>query len=162
TRCHGSSGAGATIRRGSRTGGPAMVGDDVMTTPAPALQRALRVGSLRREYRLPQGKKRVALDGLSLSVAPGGQGVPLGPNGSGRSTLLRVVCGMDAPDAGEVEMLGVGLSGRVSARAARGVRARLGVVFQEPGLDELLTVRENLLAQAALFGIIGEAAARRA
>ncbi len=79
-----------------------------------------------------------AIDGFSLSIEGGEYVALLGPNGAGKSTLLRLLAGLDTPTWGEVE----GVS-----------RSELGVVFQKPALDPLLTVRENLCLQAALHGL---------
>lgn len=119
---------------------------------------ALEVRGIVRTYRGARGAPaRRALDGLSLSVGAGEWVALLGPNGSGKSTLVRVLATLDRPDGGEVLALGRTLG----HGGALGVyRRALGVVFQHPGLDKLLTVGENLGAQAALHGISG--GARRA
>lgn len=106
----------------------------------------------------PQGRRRpvrVALDGVSAEIGAGEFVALLGPNGSGKSTLLRIAATLDRPDSGRVASSGLSLSDR---RAVVAHRARLGVVFQQPGLDRLLTVRENLLAEGALHGLSRQAA----
>jgi osmoprotectant transport system ATP-binding protein len=89
----------------------------------------------------------VALDDVSLDVAPGTTHVLLGPSGSGKSTLLRVLLGLVVPDAGEAQVDGVrpGLSGR------HALAGRVGYVVQEGGLYPHLTAEGNvrLPAQAA-------------
>jgi osmoprotectant transport system ATP-binding protein len=89
----------------------------------------------------------VALDDVSLDVAPGTTHVLLGPSGSGKSTLLRVLLGLVVPDAGEAHVDGVrpGLSGR------QALAGRVGYVVQEGGLYPHLTAEGNvrLPAQAA-------------
>lgn len=91
--------------------------------------------------------ERVALDRVSIDVPPGQFLALLGPNGSGKSTLLKLLAGTDRADQGAVALLGVDPASGASASA----RARLGVVFQHPGLDPLLTIEENLRTAAALF-----------
>ncbi|MBW2527890.1 MAG: ABC transporter ATP-binding protein [Deltaproteobacteria bacterium] len=121
------------------------------TTPA------IEVSDVRRKYARRRGDPVVALDELSLSI-PAGQSVALlGPNGSGKSTLLRMLATLDAPDGGSVRVFGEDASA-----APRAVRARLGVVFQSVGLDKLLTGRENLRRQGALFGMSAAESDRRA
>jgi ABC-type multidrug transport system ATPase subunit len=71
----------------------------------------------------------------------------LGPNGSGKSTLLRVLTGLHTPATGQ--------------RIAPTDRRRLGVVFQTPALDDLLTVRENLQLAASLCAVSRADANRR-
>jgi ABC-2 type transport system ATP-binding protein len=71
----------------------------------------------------------------------------LGPNGSGKTTLMRVLTGLHRPQSGTV----------VSPTD----RASLSVVFQTPAVDDLLTVRENLILAAALHGHRKPAASQR-
>ncbi|TVQ75703.1 MAG: ABC transporter ATP-binding protein [Phycisphaeraceae bacterium] len=112
---------------------------------------AIEVEALRRIY--PNTKRqgeRVALDGVSLSCARGTWVALLGPNGSGKSTLLRILSTLDRADGGSARVMGFDV-----VREARRVRGVIGMVFQSAGLDRLLTVRENLLAQAGLLGMRG-------
>lgn len=134
-----------------------------MAAPAPDSPAAVRCSDVRRTYPAPaRGREPVtALHGVSLDVPAGQSLALLGPNGSGKSTLLKILATLDRPDpgSGPVEILGLPLT---SAADLRTVRSRLGVVFQAPGLDPLLTVRENLTAAAALYGLRGREAADRA
>jgi len=120
----------------------------------------VRLTNVCRSYPgLPGQPPRRAVDDLSLVLGSGEWLALLGPNGSGKSTLLRILATLDHADAGRMEVLGIDLDGARSSTSR--VRARLGVVFQKPGLDMLLTVRENLLMQAALGGVPkGEAISR--
>lgn len=99
---------------------------------------------------------REALVDLSLEVAPGELFGLLGPNGGGKTTLLHVLCALLEPAAGAARVAGHDV---VRERAA--VRARIGVVFQQPGLDVHLTPRENLRHHGHLYGLRGAALARR-
>jgi ABC-2 type transport system ATP-binding protein len=92
----------------------------------------------------------VALRDVSLQVEPGGLYGLLGPNGSGKTTLFRILSTLMPPSEGTVQVFGLDVAYHAAA-----VRRRLGVVFQEPALDENLTVRENLRFQAALYGLYG-------
>jgi ABC-2 type transport system ATP-binding protein len=113
-------------------------------------------------YRTGKGMRQ-ALAGVGFRVEPGEVFGFLGPNGGGKTTLFRILATLARPDRGEVRVFGADL-----AREVRAVRRRLGVVFQSPGLDLRLTVRENLLHQGHLYGLrgrdletrIGEALAR--
>lgn len=128
---------------------------------APAL--ALRVRNVVRAYRTRSGT-RVAVDGVSLDVRRGEWLALLGPNGSGKSTLMRVLATLETPDvagargAPEVDICGASVLGGSDRSAAR---ARLGVVFQSTSLDRLLTVRENLMAQAVVMAVPRGARASR-
>jgi len=81
-----------------------------------------------------------ALVDVSLEVAPGERLCVLGPNGSGKSTLASVICGLLAPDAGSVTLVGepVMREGTVDFAAYRRARRSLGLVFQNPD-DQLVT-----------------------
>ncbi len=123
--------------------------------PAGAEGAALDIQGLTKAF--PGGRKRparIALDNVSLSIAAGQWTALLGPNGSGKSTLVRVVSGVLAPDAGAASIGG-------HPAGSRAAQARISVVFQRPGLDPLLTVRENLRTAAALAGLSGESRSRR-
>ena len=93
---------------------------------------------------------RVALDDVSLSVAPGTFVALLGPNGGGKSTLFRICATFQRASEGSVLVFGADV--RTDAAA---VRRRLGVVFQSPALDQRLTVRENLLHHGRMYGLQG-------
>lgn len=100
---------------------------------------------------------RVALDGVSLAVAPGEAFALLGPNGSGKTTLFRILCTLIAPQQGRATIDGFDLATR-----AGDVRSRIGVVFQSPSLDKQLTAAENLRHHGHLFGLRGDALRSRA
>ena len=106
---------------------------------------ALAVSHLTHRY-----GSRVALDDVSLSVAPGTFVALLGPNGGGKSTLFRICATLQRASDGSVLVFGSDV--RTDAAA---VRRRLGVVFQSPALDQRLTVRENLLHHGRLYGLQG-------
>ncbi|MFM7549328.1 MAG: ATP-binding cassette domain-containing protein [Cyanobacteriota bacterium] len=87
-----------------------------------------------------------ALNGLSLSVPAGCLYGLLGPNGAGKTTTLRILCTLLAPDSGSVQV------GVVDALAdPRAARCLLGFVAQEVAIDKILTGRELLQLQAALY-----------
>lgn len=88
---------------------------------------------------------RHALDQVTFQIAHGETVALLGPNGSGKSTLLKIIATLLKPDAGKILLHG----DDVPAIA----RTKLGVVFQRPGLDALMTVRENLIDSARLYGV---------
>jgi ABC-2 type transport system ATP-binding protein len=112
---------------------------------------ALEITDVRKSFAgSRRSPARLALDGVSLSIPPGQWVALLGPNGSGKSTLVRIISGVLLPDAGEVR-----IGGDALGESARAAQRRISVVFQKPGLDPLLTVRENLRAAAALTGLTG-------
>ena len=81
----------------------------------------------------------IAVDGLSLEVRRGECFGLLGPNGAGKTTTIEILEGLLAPDAGDVEVLGL----RWAADAAE-LRQRLGIQLQETQLAEKLTVTETV------------------
>ena len=111
----------------------------------------LRIRGLTQRY-----GERVALDGLSLRLAPGGFVALLGPNGAGKSTLFQVLTGLFAADAGEVEV--AGFSMRTQARRAL---SHIGVVFQQQSLDLDLSIARNLQFHADLQGLLPATARAR-
>ena len=106
----------------------------------------LKVENLSHTY----GTRR-ALDSVSFTVASGEVFCLLGPNGSGKTTLFRILSTLLRPTSGRVLILGHEL-----ATEAKAIRELLGVVFQQPGLDAKLTVRENLRHQGHLYGLAGK------
>jgi ABC-2 type transport system ATP-binding protein len=99
---------------------------------------------------------RVAVDGLTVEVGRGEAFGFLGPNGAGKTTTFHLLTGLIAADGGAIY-----LDGQPAAPTDPRVRRRLGVVFQEPSLDDQLTGLENLRLGAALYGLTGRAAETR-
>ena len=104
---------------------------------------AIRVDAISKRY-----GRTLALDGISFDVRDKELFALLGPNGAGKTTLLHILCTILRPDSG-VALVG----GFDVARQSLAVRRRLGIVFQEPSLDDRLTVRENLELHGLVFGV---------
>lgn len=85
-----------------------------------------------------------ALNGASLTVAPGEIVALLGPSGAGKSTLLRCINGLVRPETGRVAVSGQEVT-RLQVQALQGVRRQVGMVFQEFHLIDRLTVLSNVL-----------------
>lgn len=98
-----------------------------------------------------------ALEGISFDVKQGECFGLLGPNGAGKSTALKMVYGHALPTGGDVFVLGMNIK-----ESGREIRSRIGVVPQDEGLDQELTVRENLLIFSKFFGIAPKTAQARA
>jgi putative ABC transport system ATP-binding protein len=95
-------------------------------------------------------EETLALQGVSLAVAPGELVAVVGPSGSGKSTLLACLAGLDEPDGGTVWVAGERLSRRPEPDRAALRARRIGLLFQSANLLEHLTVGQNvLLAQRA-------------
>ena len=115
-----------------------------MTDPATA--PVLHLKGVKKSY----GKVE-ALKGIHLDISRAEVVGLLGPNGAGKSTLFQIAAGLFAPNAGEVELFGLGYK-----RNSAEILARLGVVFQARSLDLDMTVRANLAFHGGLFGLSGK------
>lgn len=107
------------------------------------VEPALRVAAVSKRY-----GRTLALDGVSFDVPRNQIFALLGPNGAGKTTLMHILCTILAPDSGTAEIAGFDV-----VRQPLDARSRLGIVFQEPSLDDRLTVRENLNIHGLVFGV---------
>ena len=87
-----------------------------------------------------------AVEAVSFAMEDGEFLALLGPNGAGKSTLLHMLITLIAPSRGEARVVGADIR-----REPERVRAGIGVVFQDPALDEQMTARENLRIHAVLY-----------
>jgi ABC-2 type transport system ATP-binding protein len=115
--------------------------------PRPDAEPVLRLDDVRRSFR--SGKRVVtALKGITASAARGAVTGLIGPDGAGKTTLMRLIAGLLRPDAGRIEALGLDV-----ARDPLAVQARLGYMPQRFGLYEDLSVQQNLDLYADLQGV---------
>ncbi|EAC3454293.1 ABC transporter ATP-binding protein [Listeria monocytogenes] len=89
-----------------------------------------------------------AVKGINLEVEKGSLFAFLGENGAGKSTTLSMICTESEPTSGEIYID----DEKLTFKNRKLFRQKLGVVFQENVLDDLLTVRENLYNRASLYG----------
>ena len=89
-----------------------------------------------------------ALDGLSISIAPGEIFGLLGPNGAGKSTAIKILTTLARPDSGTAIV-----AGHDVRKHPDRVRRAIGVVAQKSGSDPLATGRDNLMLQGRLYGM---------
>lgn len=108
--------------------------------------RIIEVKDLKKSY----GKVQ-AVKGLSFYVEQGRLFAFLGPNGAGKSTTIDIITTFLQKDSGELTIDGLTLG-----RDDNSIRRIIGAVFQDNMLDELLTVRENILMRGSLYGLRGE------
>ncbi len=112
---------------------------------------------LRKTFAVRHSRRIVtALNGIDLTVPAGALVALVGPDGAGKTTLMRAVCGFITPDGGSLEVLGVNV-----AREPEQVQANIGYMPQRFGLYEDLTVRENLELYSNLYGVPREEQAER-
>ena len=97
-----------------------------------------------------------AVNDLSFRVKKGELFAFLGVNGAGKSTTISILCGLLKKDSGTVQVNGI-----ETDKASAQTKRMLGVVFQDSVLDKPLTVKENLMSRAALYGITGNAFDKR-
>ena len=125
-----------------------------MTTPHPPHDSgmpnasngpAVRADGLRKAF-----GSLVAVDGLDLTIDRGEVFGLLGPNGSGKTTTIRMLCGLMDPTAGRAQVAGVDV-----VDDPEGVRRRIGYMSQKFGLYDDLTVEENLRFYASVYGLRG-------
>lgn len=107
------------------------------------LDTAVEVVNLKKNY-----GNLAAVQGISISVAPGETFGFLGPNGAGKSTTIKMLCTLVVPSSGTAHVAGFDV---VKDRTE--VRRRIGLVFQDTTLDDYLTAEENLRFHADLYGV---------
>src|SRR5436853_5519823 len=83
------------------------------------------------------------LDGVSFRIFRGETKIIIGASGSGKSTILKLIMGLDKPDEGHIFVEGVDVAG-LNEQQLFEVRQKIGMVFQESALFDSLTVRENV------------------
>ncbi len=110
---------------------------------APNSGPAIRVDAVSKRY-----GRTLALDDVSFEVRANELFALLGPNGAGKTTLMHILCTILRPDSGAAV-----ISGFDVVKQPFSVRQRLGMVFQEPSLDDRLTVQENLNLHGLVFGV---------
>jgi len=98
----------------------------------------------------------VAVDDVCFDVKEGEVFGLLGSNGAGKSTVIRLFCGLLAPTSGDGRVLGIDI-----AKDPEGVRRRIGYMTQRFSLYDELTVRQNLNFFAGVYGLRGPAKAER-
>ncbi|MDD7245243.1 MAG: ABC transporter ATP-binding protein [Eubacteriales bacterium] len=97
-----------------------------------------------------------AVNNLSLKVKEGELFAFLGVNGAGKSTTISIMCGTLPKDGGEVI-----IDGKNVDTDMKEITKELGVVFQTSVLDAKLSVKDNLMSRASLYGIMGAEAKQR-
>jgi phospholipid/cholesterol/gamma-HCH transport system ATP-binding protein len=99
---------------------------------------ALRLGDVHKRY-----GRRVVLNGVSLEIERGARVGLIGPAASGKSVILKLVCGLEQPDRGEIEVLGESVIGKREAQLGD-LRQRVGMLFQNYALFDFLDVQGNV------------------
>jgi ABC-2 type transport system ATP-binding protein len=108
----------------------------------------IELENVRKSYRRVRGGRTVAVDDLSMSVPPGGVHGFLGPNGSGKTTTIRILLGLVAADTGQVRVLNTDVP-----RGLPDVVGRVGALVESPQLFPGFSGRRNLEVLARLAGL---------
>ncbi len=103
--------------------------------------RAISVRELVKNYGDVQ-----AVKGISFDVPEGSFFALLGPNGAGKSTTISIICSLLDKNSGDVRIFDKDVSDP-------GIGMDIGIVFQDPMLDKMLTARENLEIRASMYGL---------
>ncbi len=114
----------------------------------PEAAPVIRLRDVTKSYGSGTGRTQV-LRGVSLDVAPGELLALVGQSGSGKSTLLNIIGGLDTPDEGEVEVLGVDTLKAGDTRRAKLRNQSIGFVFQAFNLLDHLTCLGNVTIPSA-------------
>jgi len=112
-----------------------------VTAEAPAGEVAIEVRGLRKSYGSLE-----AVRGIDLSVVRGEVFAMLGPNGAGKTTTVEILEGYRSRSSGEVRVLG-----HDPARRERDLMSRMGIVLQQSGVQQYLTVREVVAMYAGYY-----------
>src|SRR6201997_4467860 len=109
----------------------------------------VRIHGIYKSFPVPDAPctSRLALGGISFSIAAGELASLVGPSGCGKSTLLRLIAGLDIPDSGEL---------LIGSEPINEPSAERGLVFQDPNLFPWLTVRRNIQAGLVARGVLRE------
>ncbi|MBM7506617.1 ABC-2 type transport system ATP-binding protein [Nocardioides salarius] len=122
----------------STTSGPAA---------GPGHDLVIETSALRKEFRTRKGRTRVAVQGLDLAVPAGGVHGFLGPNGSGKTTTIRMLLGLARATSGTMRLFGRPVPDELPA-----VVGRVGAVVESPKFSPNLTGRQNLLLLSRSIG----------
>lgn len=114
-----------------------------MNAPHKVSSAAIDVRGLSKRY-----GEHIAVNQIDLQVASGRICGFLGPNGSGKTTTIRMLCGLLTPDAGSGTCLGLDI-----IKQAAAIKCQVGYMTQRFGLYDDLSIRQNLDFVARLFGL---------
>jgi iron(III) transport system ATP-binding protein len=126
-----------------------------------ATRPAIEMRDLSKQFQRVSGSTTVAIDGISLSVAPGELVAVVGPSGCGKTTLLRCIAGLERPSHGEIR-----IDGKVVFDATRRgftppERRGIGMMFQSYALWPHMTVAQNVGYPLRCRGVSGKQIASR-
>jgi len=125
--------------------------NSLVAVTAPASSPALRLDAVSKSFRRETGESVLALDNISFSVNQGGLCALVGPDGAGKTTLIRLLTGLIRADRGTVTVLGID-----AAKDPQAIQSRISYMPQQFGLYDDLTVIENLDLYADMHGVTAD------
>jgi ABC-type lipoprotein export system ATPase subunit len=154
---------GVVVTRADGDAGPAAptVARALPRHPARLVPARVELRSVVRGYGHGPGRREV-LSGLTHDFAVGRMTVVTGRSGTGKTTLLRLVAGLDQPHSGQVMLDGAPLGARDDEQLASLRRLRIGYLSQEPAPIGFLSAEENVVLMLRLRGWDTDAAAEHA
>jgi ABC-2 type transport system ATP-binding protein len=111
------------------------------------MEPIIRVRNLTKRYKK---STTAAVDGIDFDVEPGELFAFLGPNGAGKTTTISILTTTLAKTSGTVTIAGHDLD-----RDATSVRRNIGIIFQNPSIDQHLSGEENIRLHVAIYGLYG-------
>ncbi|MBU6427744.1 MAG: ATP-binding cassette domain-containing protein, partial [Cyanobacteria bacterium REEB65] len=111
-------------------------------------RRDFPLGIVTVDHLVKRFGQTTAIDDVSLSVQAGEIFGFLGPNGAGKSTTIKILATLERPTSGTAVV-----ADHDVAKDPSGVRRSIGIVFQDPSLDDRLTAQENLDLHALLYRV---------
>jgi ABC-2 type transport system ATP-binding protein len=123
-----------------------------LAVTASATAAALLVEGVSKSFRRETGESVLALDNISFAVGHGALAALVGPDGAGKTSLLRLLAGLIKAERGRLSVLGID-----AARDPQAIQSRIAYMPQRFGLYEDLTVRENLDLYADLHAVTADA-----
>ncbi|MDD2806830.1 MAG: ATP-binding cassette domain-containing protein [Elusimicrobiales bacterium] len=106
------------------------------------------MAAIKTENLVKRYSEVTAVNGVSLEIPEGEVFGLLGPNGAGKTTLISMLATLVSPTSGTALVAGHDINTH-----SLEVRKNIGIVFQEPSVDDLLTARENLYLHSMLYGM---------
>ena len=104
---------------------------------------AIKVSNLTKRY-----GDVIAVNHISFEVEKGAMLGFLGVNGAGKTTAINMLSTLITPDDGEAE-----ICGQILGKENESIRKKIGIVYQQNYLDDVMTVRENLICRGIIHGI---------
>ena len=108
------------------------------------MDNILKITNVSKKY-----DKKLVLDKVNMSINRGDIYGFVGENGSGKTTIIRLITGLIFPNEGEIELFGV----NSKSSDVLSVRKRVGAIVETPSIYKNMSAKENLLTQASLLNI---------